>query len=74
MILSVVMFDTTDFLSDPIPSKTQGGIGNNDLIPILSANTSNVTGQSKKQKTNKNKLYFKLKLINQCFWTYCIIN
>lgn len=35
------MLDTTDFLSDPIPSKIQTGIGDTDPIPILCANTTN---------------------------------
>ena len=45
----LVMFDTTDFLSDPILSKIQAGIGDSDPIPIVCANTPNVSGKSKKR-------------------------
>ena len=34
----IVMFDTTDFLSDPVLSKIQAGIGKTDPIPILCMN------------------------------------
>ena len=45
---SVVMFDTINFLSALILRKIQAGICNIDPIPILSANTANVSGKSKK--------------------------
>ena len=46
----LVMFDTTDFLCDPILSKIQAGIGDTNPIPILCANTHNVSGKCKKKK------------------------
>ena len=42
-----LMLDTTDFLSDPILSKIQAGIGDTDPIPIICANAHNVSGKSK---------------------------
>ena len=45
---TLVMCNTTDFVPDPILSKIQAGIGNTDPIPILCANTPNVTGKCKK--------------------------
>ena len=46
----LVMFNTTNFLSDPILSKIQAGIGDTD--PMLCANTPNVSGKSKKSSLN----------------------
>lgn len=35
LMFKLAMCDTTDFLSDPIPSKNQGGIDDTDPKPIL---------------------------------------
>ena len=43
----LVMFDTTDFLSDPILNKIQAGTGDTNPIQIFYANTPNVSGKSK---------------------------
>lgn len=46
---ALAMFDTIDFLFDLIQSNIQVSIGDTDSIPILCANTSNVSGKSKKK-------------------------
>ena len=53
----LVMFDTTDFLCDPILSKIQAGVGDTNPIPILCANTHNVSGKCKK-KSSLNDQFF----------------
>lgn len=35
LMFKLAMCDTTDFLSNPIPSKNQGGINDTDPKPIL---------------------------------------
>ena len=44
----LVMFETTNVLSHPILCKIQAGISDTNPIPILCANTPNVSGKSTK--------------------------
>lgn len=40
-MLTLVMFNTNDFLYDPIPSNIQAGIADTDSVPIQLATTQN---------------------------------
>ena len=45
LLFILVMFDTINFISDPILSKVHAGIGDTDPIPILGAIAPNVSGK-----------------------------